>query len=90
LSYGLDKWEKLKNRYKILKTLGHRFYGIAYLVEDETIPKKLFAIKTLSDRLLVDKDRNRFRERLIEEVARLHQCNNPHIVRIEEVFIEEC
>jgi serine/threonine protein kinase len=81
-------YTRYKIKYTILDILGEGSCAITYRVRENDSNNE-FVIRTLSENLMMNRDRNRFEERLIDEATRLRQCNNPHIVKVKHIFKED-
>ena len=79
----------LQNRYQIDRVLGRGGFGAVYLVGDNRLPGKRWAIKEMSDASLPDPaEKLRAVENFQREATLLASLNHPNLTKVTDFFAE--
>jgi eukaryotic-like serine/threonine-protein kinase len=75
-------------KYQITEILGVGGFGVTYRALDR-LSDKTVAIKTANDLIQSKPDCSKHQEQFIQEAFRLAKCHHPHIVRVDDICLED-
>ena len=75
-------------KYQIEEILGVGGFGVTYRAKEQ-YSNKTVAIKTANDLIQSKPDFSKHQERFIQEAFRLAKCSHSHIIRVDDVCLED-
>ena len=79
----------LANRYKVIRKLGHGGMGAVYLVGDERLGGKFWAVKEMSDAAIIDKNEKADAVKAFQnEATLLASLSHPNLAKVVDYFEE--
>ena len=77
-----------EEKYQIAEILGVGGFGVTYRAKEQ-FSKKTVAIKTANDLIQSKPNFSKHQERFIQEAFRLAKCRHNHIIRVDDVCLED-
>lgn len=77
-----------EEKYQIAEILGVGGFGVTYRAKEQ-FSKKTVAIKTANDLIQSQPNFSKHQERFIQEAFRLAKCSHNHIIRVDDVCLED-